>query len=423
LLEAAINSAHNKKSCAPYPKHSRPVCSSRDPCGWTCAPGFEYEYEKDCPTPIGCVPIPPSPPAAPCPSQRPRGSDVLECASPRLACRVPSRGHGDWECLDVLSNLESCGGCPLLSSTLTGEHHPTGVDCTAIEGVLDVSCLLGRCAVSRCGKGFKVHVDGTTCVKISSVTTAAVDVRRVSDWKRHGSSTYADADAEALVRVNAKVGHVVDGALDGTGKVVDATVHDALKVDATLRTTAKVNDVRRVSDWKRHGSSTSADADANAHVRLNATLGHIVDGALHVTGKVVDATVHDTLKVTDATLRTTVKVADAAVHDTLHLTGKVVDATVHDTLKTTDDVLRTTVKVADAAVHDTLHVTGKVVDATVHDALKVVGDVKANVSVVVDSHDHVHVRRSNKAAIDAVLKVVTNFVKVKSVTHVKAVEV
>ncbi|KZV88356.1 hypothetical protein EXIGLDRAFT_578118, partial [Exidia glandulosa HHB12029] len=64
------------------------------------------------------------------------------------------RGHGDWECLDVLSNLESCGGCPLLSSTLTGEHHPTGVDCTAIEGVLDVSCLLGRCAVSRCGKGF-----------------------------------------------------------------------------------------------------------------------------------------------------------------------------------------------------------------------------------------------------------------------------
>jgi hypothetical protein len=48
-----------------------------------------------------------------------------------------------YECLDVSSNLEACGGCP-------GEG---GVDCTALYGAVDVTCRKGRCHIEECEEG------------------------------------------------------------------------------------------------------------------------------------------------------------------------------------------------------------------------------------------------------------------------------
>ncbi|KZV95433.1 hypothetical protein EXIGLDRAFT_834345 [Exidia glandulosa HHB12029] len=151
-------------------------------------------------------------------------SGIFKCASPPLARRIPSCARCDWERLDVREDVESCGRRTLLSSTLAGEHHPSGVDCAAAEGVLDVAYLLGRCAVSRGGKKFKLYVDGKTCGKISSITTAAVDVPRVSNWKHHRLSTYADSDGEALVASSTAL---------STLQVVGAAVHNSLKVTDT----------------------------------------------------------------------------------------------------------------------------------------------------------------------------------------------
>jgi hypothetical protein len=41
---------------------------------------------------------------------------------------------------------------------------PTGVDCTAIPGVHDVSCVSSRCVVQRCKESFIVSADRTECV-------------------------------------------------------------------------------------------------------------------------------------------------------------------------------------------------------------------------------------------------------------------
>ncbi|EJD52469.1 hypothetical protein AURDEDRAFT_31566, partial [Auricularia subglabra TFB-10046 SS5] len=144
------------------PKHSRPVCSAEDPCGWTCEKDYIPKYKDG--YPVACVPK--SPPK-PCPSQYKRRAAataaravVDSCPSPRMACNVGVRsGHALYECIDVLSELESCGGC---TNPLSLDQ-PKGVDCTAIAGVSDVACRLGRCAVSKCNAGWKIHEDGTTC--------------------------------------------------------------------------------------------------------------------------------------------------------------------------------------------------------------------------------------------------------------------
>ncbi|KAL1410696.1 hypothetical protein Q8F55_001638 [Vanrija albida] len=51
--------------------------------------------------------------------------------------------YDGFECVDVLHDLESCGGCPGVD----------GVDCTTIEGASDVSCVLGKCKVHACDEG------------------------------------------------------------------------------------------------------------------------------------------------------------------------------------------------------------------------------------------------------------------------------
>jgi len=42
-------------------------------------------------------------------------------------------------------------------------YTPIGVDCTALPGVADVSCLSGRCVVHRCLRDYVPALDGTRC--------------------------------------------------------------------------------------------------------------------------------------------------------------------------------------------------------------------------------------------------------------------
>lgn len=52
---------------------------------------------------------------------------------------------GGYECLDVTTSLENCGGC-----TATGE----GQDCTKIPHVDGVGCGGGQCQIFSCTKGY-----------------------------------------------------------------------------------------------------------------------------------------------------------------------------------------------------------------------------------------------------------------------------
>ena len=65
----------------------------------------------------------------------------------------------------IRRGLFAGGGC----ATPLDAFSPHGVDCTAIPGVTDVSCMAGSCVVNRCAPGFVVSEDSTFCVAAQSM--------------------------------------------------------------------------------------------------------------------------------------------------------------------------------------------------------------------------------------------------------------
>ncbi|KAH9980421.1 hypothetical protein BJV74DRAFT_109935 [Russula compacta] len=155
-----------------YPAHSTPVCADGNPCGFQCTDGFTASPPGNptdcvCPSPSvicngQCVA------AGACPSSKAQsrqkrwvGSGLCAEKGPEwAACGVFGGGARAWECVDIAHDLESCGGCVL---PLTA-YSPFGVDCTALPGVADVSCLSGQCVIRRCLRGYTLAPDGTHCI-------------------------------------------------------------------------------------------------------------------------------------------------------------------------------------------------------------------------------------------------------------------
>ncbi|KAG5718456.1 hypothetical protein E4T56_gene6160, partial [Termitomyces sp. T112] len=59
-----------------------------------------------------------------------------------------------YECIDVVNNLESCGGCVDRSSKTNRPSRAYPRDCSVIPGVDTVRCEAGRCYIESCRAGF-----------------------------------------------------------------------------------------------------------------------------------------------------------------------------------------------------------------------------------------------------------------------------
>ncbi|WVQ86968.1 hypothetical protein IAS59_000688 [Cryptococcus gattii] len=82
-----------------------------------------------------------------------------DCPTGMNACNVNGVVNS-WECVDSTSDIESCGGCTY------GDYNPsrnssesTGVDCTALPGVLrgSVTCSNGQCEAFACKRGWTLR--------------------------------------------------------------------------------------------------------------------------------------------------------------------------------------------------------------------------------------------------------------------------
>jgi len=85
------------------------------------------------------------------------GRGTLSCAAGSEACRVGGVKTATFECVDPKTDVNACGGC-----VSSGQ----GQDCTAIPNSWNVGCAVGICQVYTCEPGFKVALDGRTCISI-----------------------------------------------------------------------------------------------------------------------------------------------------------------------------------------------------------------------------------------------------------------
>ncbi|RPD65026.1 hypothetical protein L227DRAFT_276386 [Lentinus tigrinus ALCF2SS1-6] len=169
-LTDMLNASKDHQKCV-YPDNADPLCASGAPCGFKCKNGFTPSPDKK---PVDCVCKAPNKVCngvcgkfKACPSGKPFRRDTLRkralCGEGLTACGIfghSSVSRDAWECINTATDLESCGGCAFPLDAFS----PHGVDCTAIPGVTDVSCMAGSCVVHRCAPGFIVSEDSTFCV-------------------------------------------------------------------------------------------------------------------------------------------------------------------------------------------------------------------------------------------------------------------
>ncbi|GAA5879465.1 hypothetical protein JCM3774_005219 [Rhodotorula dairenensis] len=77
------------------------------------------------------------------------GEFDARCPTSYTACPLAD----GYECIDTSNSLEQCGGCGR-----------TGVDCTALEGVLAVGCVSGTCEIWSCADGYEYQPRRRACV-------------------------------------------------------------------------------------------------------------------------------------------------------------------------------------------------------------------------------------------------------------------
>ncbi|WRT65651.1 uncharacterized protein IL334_002596 [Kwoniella shivajii] len=86
------------------------------------------------------------------------------CPQDTTACRVPTSNGDSYECLDINSELESCGGC---MSGIYGSSNTTasGTDCSTLSGAAfgAATCFKGSCQIWACEEGFVLEAN--QCVK------------------------------------------------------------------------------------------------------------------------------------------------------------------------------------------------------------------------------------------------------------------
>jgi hypothetical protein len=103
-----------------------------------------------------------------------------QCPAPLSACSV--RGASDvdaMECVDLYSDLGSCGGCaaddiacvffgtPILFHSFF-LHFISSYDCNAIPYARSVECVFGSCKVHSCVDGYVVAPPRDVCVPVGA---------------------------------------------------------------------------------------------------------------------------------------------------------------------------------------------------------------------------------------------------------------
>lgn len=118
-------------------------------CGFVCTNGYVKCGTSSCINPATQVCVS----GVPKPKARRRDVEPQRtlggyCPDGLQSCPLP---HGGYECVNTATDLEACGGCPSYAGVYGNATGP-GRDCSALDGVDDVSCIQGSCVVKSCDR-------------------------------------------------------------------------------------------------------------------------------------------------------------------------------------------------------------------------------------------------------------------------------
>ncbi|TRM59091.1 hypothetical protein BD626DRAFT_509712 [Schizophyllum amplum] len=207
ILDLLINTDPTRANCPVVPPHAQRACSTEDPCGIVCDPGYVKNGNQCCP-PAGC----PSGSLSR-PKKRRLSSRVTTyeqarstCGSRQNVCGIAGREGGhDFECIDTTATLDSCGGCMTPHGFLVSSPQASGVDCSALPNVIEVGCVASKCVVNRCKASFVPSEDASRCVSVN-VKRQLLGLDLLGDNK---VDAVANVDASIADQISAVVNLVI----------------------------------------------------------------------------------------------------------------------------------------------------------------------------------------------------------------------
>ncbi|KAH9849349.1 hypothetical protein C2E23DRAFT_896993 [Lenzites betulinus] len=165
-----------------YPDNSQPQCTRDNVCGFKCDSPFTAVGDTCvCADSDVCGALqlaarktPPKGRLAKRAALKTSAEAQASCEAFETVCGKYEGIQSSFQCVDVRSNLEICGGCIVPSPFTSHEGSTAGVDCSTIPHAEDVACQAGRCAVRSCRQGWAASPDGTGCV--AAAVAASLDV-------------------------------------------------------------------------------------------------------------------------------------------------------------------------------------------------------------------------------------------------------
>ncbi|KAH9461084.1 hypothetical protein MJO29_009526 [Puccinia striiformis f. sp. tritici] len=134
-----------------HPSYSKPVQDCRETYD-TCQSGFKHIWNWQAPKPVASGSYYKRQNKA---RRDAALADSSQCPAGETACPISAHSTG-LECIDVQSELTSCGGC-------VSKHE--GENCMDITGAAGVGCHLGRCVVLSVHPHYFLGQDGRPILK------------------------------------------------------------------------------------------------------------------------------------------------------------------------------------------------------------------------------------------------------------------
>ncbi|KAF9562041.1 hypothetical protein CPC08DRAFT_393973 [Agrocybe pediades] len=196
LISGLINTSPQAQQCT-FPQHAHHTCTTADPCHYECDPPYVLEGRS-------CVCAPPYSSCngicgyfpQGCGSATPklwqkRDSTILTLAQARASCKAHETVCGisgletthAFECLDINTTTDSCGGCmaPHPFHEKDSTRIPVGKDCSSIPKAKTVSCAARTCVVHTCVDGWVPNARGSGCIVDSAISALKMlKVKRIS---------------------------------------------------------------------------------------------------------------------------------------------------------------------------------------------------------------------------------------------------
>ncbi|KAJ7217394.1 hypothetical protein B0H12DRAFT_339807 [Mycena haematopus] len=151
-INALIDDADNTNAqCDALPAHATRRCTTANPCGFDCTPPYTLSYDG---TQCHCY----SCPSSAARSMKSRRTEIYTYEDAKDYCAKSAGGNSevcgvfgkprDWECIDVTSSPDSCGGC-VIQPPFPATKAARGIDCGSMANGENLKCQEGKCVAEE----------------------------------------------------------------------------------------------------------------------------------------------------------------------------------------------------------------------------------------------------------------------------------